>query len=87
MAAEVMGIIQGSYGGSSRDLRAGGLSFQSSYTPHGGKIMLSADLDFLNACLIVPETYETYELATTSELKPERVGEGFLGTLPRALWA
>lgn len=38
MAAEVMGIIQGPYGGSSRDLRAGGLSFQSSYTPHGGKM-------------------------------------------------
>ncbi|KAH6659485.1 homogentisate 1,2-dioxygenase [Truncatella angustata] len=59
MAAEVMGIISGPYGGSSRDLRAGGLSFQSSYTPHG-------------------ETYETYEAATTAELKPERVGEGFL---------
>jgi homogentisate 1,2-dioxygenase len=37
MAAEVMGIIDGEYGGSSRDLRAGGLSYQPSYTPHGGK--------------------------------------------------
>jgi homogentisate 1,2-dioxygenase len=37
MAAEVMGIIQGPYAGSSRDLRPGGLSFQPSYTPHGGK--------------------------------------------------
>ncbi|KAI1850073.1 hypothetical protein JX266_004452 [Neoarthrinium moseri] len=35
MAAEVMGIIYGPYGGSSRDLRAGGLSVQSSYTAHG----------------------------------------------------
>ncbi|KAK6202122.1 hypothetical protein LQW54_008991 [Pestalotiopsis sp. IQ-011] len=59
MAAEVMGIIQGPYAGSSRDLRAGGLSFQPSYMAHG-------------------ETYEVYELATTAELKPERVGEGFL---------
>ncbi|KAK9422698.1 putative Homogentisate 1,2-dioxygenase [Seiridium unicorne] len=62
MAAEVMGIISGPYGGSSRDLRAGGLSFQSSYTPHG-------------------ETYEAYKAATTAELRPERVGEGFLGFL------
>ncbi|KAH8680910.1 homogentisate 1,2-dioxygenase [Xylariales sp. PMI_506] len=59
MAAEVMGILYGPYGGSSRDLRAGGLSYQSSYTPHG-------------------ETYETYQKATTAELKPERGGEGFL---------
>ena len=29
--------------------------------------------------LIVVETYEVYELATQAELKPERVGEGFLG--------
>ncbi|KAI0132526.1 homogentisate 1,2-dioxygenase [Xylariales sp. AK1849] len=59
MAAEVMGIINGPYGGSSRALRAGGLSYQSSYTAHG-------------------ETYETYAKAATAELKPERVGEGFL---------
>lgn len=36
MATEVMGIIYGPYGGSSRDLQAGGLSYQSSYMPHGG---------------------------------------------------
>lgn len=36
MATEVMGIVRGRYGGSSRDLRAGGLSYQSSYMPHGG---------------------------------------------------
>ncbi|KAI1339161.1 homogentisate 1,2-dioxygenase [Xylariaceae sp. FL0016] len=35
MAAEMMGIIYGKYGGSSRDLCAGGLSYQPSYAPHG----------------------------------------------------
>lgn len=74
-----MGIIQGPYGGSSRDLRAGGLSFQSSYTPHGGKTRLTVDPDCVDAILIMAETYETYELATAAELKPERVGEGVLG--------
>jgi homogentisate 1,2-dioxygenase len=37
MATEIVGIIYGEYKGTSRDLRAGGLSFQSSYMPHGGK--------------------------------------------------
>lgn len=46
MAAEVMGIIDGPYGGSSRDLRAGGLSVQPSYTPHGGKNSSAAFLPF-----------------------------------------
>ncbi|KAH9883325.1 homogentisate 1,2-dioxygenase [Xylariomycetidae sp. FL2044] len=35
MAAELMGIIYGNYGGSSRDLQAGGLSYQPSYGAHG----------------------------------------------------
>ncbi|KAI0022680.1 homogentisate 1,2-dioxygenase [Xylariomycetidae sp. FL0641] len=35
MASEIMGIIYGKYGGSSRDLRAGGLSYQPSYAAHG----------------------------------------------------
>lgn len=34
--------------------------------------------------LIVVETYEVYELATQAELKPERVGEGFLGEFSSA---
>ena len=37
MATEIVGIIYGDYKGKSRDLRAGGLSFQSSYMPHGGE--------------------------------------------------
>ncbi|CAI0652737.1 unnamed protein product [Colletotrichum noveboracense] len=60
MATEVVGIVYGDYKGTSRNLEAGGLSFQSSYMPHG-------------------ETHEAFEKATTSELKPLRVGEGFLG--------
>jgi homogentisate 1,2-dioxygenase len=36
MATEIVGIIYGSYKGTSRDLQAGGLSYQSSYMPHGG---------------------------------------------------
>ncbi|ORY63172.1 homogentisate 1,2-dioxygenase [Pseudomassariella vexata] len=35
MACEIMGLIYGPYCGSSRKLAAGGLSYQSSYTPHG----------------------------------------------------
>lgn len=30
-----MGVVYGAYGGSSKDLRAGGLSLQPSYMPHG----------------------------------------------------
>ncbi|KAL0944392.1 homogentisate 1,2-dioxygenase [Colletotrichum truncatum] len=59
MATEVVGIIHGDYKGTSRNLEAGGLSFQSSYMPHG-------------------ETHEAFEQATAIELKPQRVGEGFL---------
>ncbi|KAJ0378516.1 hypothetical protein COL26b_003115 [Colletotrichum chrysophilum] len=62
MATEVVGIVYGDYKGTSRNLEAGGLSFQSSYMPHG-------------------ETHEAFEKATTSELKPLRVGEGFLASL------
>lgn len=85
MAAEVMGIITGPYGGASRDLRAGGLSYQSSYTAHGGMVSTLTT----STCPLpapetgadgpVTETYETYKKATTAELKPDRVGEGFLG--------
>ncbi|EOO03785.1 putative homogentisate -dioxygenase protein [Phaeoacremonium minimum UCRPA7] len=32
---EIMGVVYGAYGGSSKDLRAGGLSLQPSYMPHG----------------------------------------------------
>ncbi|OLN88221.1 Homogentisate 1,2-dioxygenase 1 [Colletotrichum chlorophyti] len=35
MATEVVGIVYGEYKGTSRNLEPGGLSFQSSYTPHG----------------------------------------------------
>ncbi|KAL8396531.1 hypothetical protein RB594_009950 [Gaeumannomyces avenae] len=35
MAAEIMGLIYGKYGGSSKDLRPGGLNVQPSYMPHG----------------------------------------------------
>ncbi|KAH8880510.1 putative homogentisate 1,2-dioxygenase [Thozetella sp. PMI_491] len=35
MATELVGIIKGKYGGSVRDLEAGGLSFEQSYMPHG----------------------------------------------------
>lgn len=31
-----MGLVYGKYGGSSKDLQVGGLSFQPSYLPHGG---------------------------------------------------
>ncbi|TQN74802.1 Homogentisate 1,2-dioxygenase [Colletotrichum shisoi] len=37
MATEVVGVVYGDYKGTSRNLEAGGLSFQSSYSPHGGK--------------------------------------------------
>ncbi|TDZ35351.1 Homogentisate 1,2-dioxygenase [Colletotrichum spinosum] len=60
MATEVVGVVYGEYKGTSRNLEAGGLSFQSSYMPHG-------------------ETHEAFEHATTSEVKAQRVGEGFLG--------
>lgn len=30
-----MGVVYGAYMGSSKDLRAGGLSFQPSFMPHG----------------------------------------------------
>ncbi|KAF6842130.1 homogentisate 1,2-dioxygenase [Colletotrichum plurivorum] len=60
MATEVVGIVYGDYKGTSRNLEAGGLSFQSSFMPHG-------------------ETHEAFEQATTGELEPLRVGEGFLG--------
>lgn len=36
MAAEIMGLIYGKYGGSSKDLRPGGLNVQPNYMPHGG---------------------------------------------------
>ncbi|KAF9881833.1 homogentisate 1, 2-dioxygenase [Colletotrichum karsti] len=60
MATEIVGIVYGDYKGTSRNLEAGGLSFQSSYMPHG-------------------ETHEAFEQATTAEIKPQQVGEGFLG--------
>lgn len=37
MASEVMGLIYGKYGGSSHVLEAGGLSYEASFMPHGGK--------------------------------------------------
>lgn len=36
MSTEVVGIVYGGYKGTSRNLEAGGLSFQSSFMPHGG---------------------------------------------------
>ncbi|RDW80198.1 homogentisate 1,2-dioxygenase [Coleophoma cylindrospora] len=35
VATEIMGLVYGSYAGSSKDLQVGGLSFQSSFMPHG----------------------------------------------------
>lgn len=35
MATELVGIIEGKYGGSVRQLEAGGLSFEQGYMPHG----------------------------------------------------
>lgn len=37
MASEVMGLLYGKYGGSSHVLEAGGLSYEASFMPHGGK--------------------------------------------------
>jgi len=33
----VMGLIYGQYGGSSHVLEPGGLSYEASFMPHGGK--------------------------------------------------
>ncbi|KAF5525774.1 Homogentisate 1,2-dioxygenase [Colletotrichum aenigma] len=57
MSTEMMGLLYGTYGGSSHVLEPGGLSYEASYMPHG-------------------ETYETWQNATTKELKPDRICEG-----------
>jgi homogentisate 1,2-dioxygenase len=38
MATEILGIVYGDYKGTSRNLAPGGLSFQPSYMPHGGRL-------------------------------------------------
>lgn len=35
MSTEIMGLLNGKYGGSSHSLEAGGLSYEASYMPHG----------------------------------------------------
>uniref|UniRef100_L2G3D1 homogentisate 1,2-dioxygenase n=1 Tax=Colletotrichum fructicola (strain Nara gc5) TaxID=1213859 RepID=L2G3D1_COLFN len=57
MSTERMGLLYGTYGGSSHVLEPGGLSYEASYMPHG-------------------ETYETWQNATTKDLKPDRICEG-----------
>jgi homogentisate 1,2-dioxygenase len=37
MSSEVMGLLYGVYGGSSHSLEPGGLSFEPSFMPHGGR--------------------------------------------------
>ncbi|ORX94816.1 homogentisate 1,2-dioxygenase [Clohesyomyces aquaticus] len=59
MSTEVMGLVYGTYGGSSHVLEPGGLSYEASYMPHG-------------------ETYETWKMATTQDLRPTRACEDTL---------
>lgn len=37
MATELLGLIYGKYAGSAKRLEPGGLGFENSYSPHGGK--------------------------------------------------
>ena len=38
MAAEVMGMVHGVYGGSAKTLEPGGLTCDNAYVPHGGEV-------------------------------------------------
>lgn len=84
MATEIGGLIYGKYGGSSRQQVPGGLTFENSYMPHGGKLQLEQALSSLVKMASVDEhpqieTYETWLKATTESLEKVLVGTESLG--------
>ena len=63
-------MVYGEWYGSGHSLEPGGLSYEASYMPHGGRFFGVCDL----TCLLMAETesIEKWEEATTVELAPQR---------------
>jgi len=77
VATEIMGMPYGVWSGSATLLEPGGLTYEPSFMPHGGKPCRSKPEDKTN---MRQESYDRWKEATTMDLQPQRINENAMGT-------